>query len=667
MKIKKILRKVKRKSINIYKKIKFSIRRPMTLKKVCHILDIEVPKEYKKIQNIKVKEITRSRLELTENCLFFCKNLNRFKEEEEQIKKLSLCVFSEEPIDGCNNIVIPNTFKSYTKIMKYIRELVNPRVIAVTGSIGKTSTKDMIRSVLRRKYKNMLASTGNSNSHYKIAKNIKRLSPLDKIYLQEVGLGGEKVLFKENSIMLEPEVAVYTNILDAHIEHFGSREKIAEYKTQLSKYGKENGLAIINYDDPILRKVEFTQEVVSYSLKNKKATYYAKDIKVSSEGTSFKIIDNKENNELEVNLTVIGEHHIQNALAAYAVGKYLKMKDKTILNGLKKYKTTGMRQNIISVGDYKVFADCYNASLDSIETAVKTMEYLTPEKNGKKLAIIGDVFSLGEFSEEIHKNIGKMLVKYNLDEIVFFGNDMEFAYNEYKKEKKNARYIKERDVLHEYVEKVKKEGDIVLFKASHGMHLTESIDFLFGTDMSDSSNVGENDYKEIEEKDYKYYEFPYNATITEYLGNDKNIKLPEMVNKKQIHRIGKEVFKDNKEIESIILSNKISKIKKEAFENSSIKKITFNKLIKTIGQRAFYNCENLKEISLPQGLITIEQEAFAKCKNLKKIVVPNSVRKISNNAFEGNSNLVMYGEKDSYAENYAKENNIKFKRIEEKK
>lgn len=666
MKVKKNLRKVKRKVINIYKKIKFKFKRKMTLEKICNLLEIEVPKELRKVRKLRVDEITRSKLDIKDNCIFFCKNLTRFKEYEELIKEKSICIFSEEPLENCNNIVLPDTFNAYTTVMKYIKNLVNPRVVAITGSIGKTSTKDMVKSVLKRKYKNMFASSGNSNSYYKVTKNIKNLSYLDKVFLQEVGLGKEKRLFKENSIMLEPEVVIYTNILDSHIEHFGSRENIAKYKTQLSKYGKEDGLTIINYDDEILRKTEFKQQVLSYSLNNKKATYYAKDINITAESTNFVIVDTKEDSCLEVELKVIGEHHIQNALAAYAVGKYFKMKDKSILNGLKKYKTSGMRQNIISIGDYTVFADCYNASYDSIETAVKTMEVLETKDNGEKLAVIGDIFSLGEFSSETHKKVGKMLSEYNLDKIYFFGNEMKKAYDEYSKLKSNSKYFSDRDQLHAEIEKDLKPGDIILFKASHGMHLTESIDFIFGTDMADGANIGENDYKEVISDNYKYYEFPYNITLLKYLKNKKEIKLPEFINNKAVTKVGKGMFKEDKNIETIILSKNISRIKSEAFQNSSLKEIKLNLSLKSIGTRSFAGCANLKEIILPQNLIFIEKEAFINCKNLQKIVIPRSVKKLAKTAFNNSPNVIIYGYKNSFAEKYAKENKIKFERIEEK-
>ena len=112
MKVKKNLRKVKRKVINIYKKIKFKFKRKMTLEKICNLLEIEVPKELRKVRKLRVDEITRSKLDIKDNCIFFCKNLTRFKEYEELIKEKSICIFSEEPLENCNNIVLPDTFNA---------------------------------------------------------------------------------------------------------------------------------------------------------------------------------------------------------------------------------------------------------------------------------------------------------------------------------------------------------------------------------------------------------------------------------------------------------------------------------------------------------------------------------------------------------------------------
>lgn len=664
MNIKKFVpKKIKKIRAKIKKRIKEN-KKQLTLKKICNIIGVEIPSDMKKLTNKKASIITRSRLEIEPNFVLFCKTLNGFDEEtRKKMKENALCIFSEEPISDCNNIVITRNLYNYSKIMIYIRKIFNPYIITVTGSIGKTSTKDVIASVLKEKYKKdtLFASQGNSNSHFKVAKNIKDLTTSTKVFLQEVGIGGDRALIKQCAIMLEPNIAVYTNILDAHIEHYKTRENIAKYKTLLSKYGKQDGLAIINYDDPVLRKVKFEQEVISYSLNNKKANYYAKNIKLTGEGTTFTIIDNIHNEEQNINLKVIGEHHIYNSLAAYAVGKYLDIKPEKIAKGLSKYKTTGMRGNLFQIGDYKIFADCYNASLDSIESSAKTMDLIKLDKKSKKLAVIGDVKELGEISEETHRQIGKNLAKHDIQVVIFFGEEIKYAYEAYNKVKKGGKYFNDRLEMHKYIEKEIKPGDLILFKGSHKMHLTDSIDMIFGTNMSDQANIGEADYKLMQNKNYEFYQFPCQTSILKYFGHDKKLIIPETLEGQNVTKLWKSLFENNKEIKEIILPKNISIIKPMTFKNSSLEKITLNEKLKGICNNAFCDCKNLKEIKLPESLIYIEYLAFANCKNLEKVYIPSSIQRINKNAFKNSNNVTIYAKKGSVGEKFAKENNINFK------
>lgn len=666
MSLKKFVPKPIKKTIINLKKRVFDNKKKLTLKKICSIIDVEVPSNLKKLQNKKVSNITRSRLEIKPNFVMFCRTLNAFDEPtRKKIKENALCIFSEEPIENCNNIVITKNLHQFSKVMIYIRKVSNPYVITVTGSIGKTSTKDVIASVLKEEYKKnaLVVSQGNSNSHFKVAMNIKNLNYFNKVYLQEVGIGASKFLIKECALMLEANVAIYTNILDSHIEHYKTRDNIAKYKTLLSKYGKKDGLAIINYDDPVLRNLEFEQEVISYSIKDQNAMYYAKNIELTAESTTFTVVDNLEKNEEEIKLKVIGEHHIYNALAAYALAKYLKIDTSKIKKGLLNYKTTGMRGNLFQIGEYKIFADCYNSSLDSIESAAKTLDIIKLDKKFKKIAVIADVKELGEISKETHSQIGKNLANHDIQKMIFFGNETKYSYEEYKKIKDNVVYFDNREKMHNYIEKIIKPGDLILFKGSHGMHLTDSIDMLFGTNMSDLSNIGEADYKLKHTTEYEFYEFPCQNTIFKYLGHDNVIKIPDVLEDKNVTKLWQELFLNSKEIKEVILPKHLSIIKQKTFENSSLEKIIFNNKLKGICAKAFYNCKNLKEVTLPSSLIYIERLAFGNCKSLTKVVIPDTVQKINKDAFKDSKNVVIFGKKDSYAVCFAKENNIPFKEI----
>ncbi|MDO4369070.1 MAG: Mur ligase family protein [bacterium] len=662
MGVKKLVRPIRRFGRKI-REYNFNKKRTLTVSKICKISGIELPSELKSIADKPVSTVTRSWYDIEPDFILFCSDINRLEEDiRKKVLENALCIFSEVPVSGCNNIVVSDSLRMYTNVIKYIKEVSDPFVISVTGSIGKTSTKDVIASVLREKYnkKKLFVSSGNSNSHYRIALNIKNLASSNKLFLQEVGIGRTTILVEECARMLEPSVVVYTNILDSHIEYYKSRENIAKYKTMLSKYGKHNGVAIINYDDEILRNFEFEQKVISYSVSDSHASYYAKNIEITEKGTTFTIVSNIDNSEEDVKLQVFGEHHVSNALAAFAVGKYMKISVTRIKDGLFKYKTTGMRGNLLKKGNFKIFADCYNASFDSIEAAARTIDIVKLDKGSKKIAVVADVKELGDFSVETHHNIGKALAKHDIDILIFFGEDMKYAYEEYSKIKKGGIYFNDRDKMHDYLEENAKYGDLILFKGSHSMHLTDTIDIVFGTNMADRSNISATDYEVLKDGDYEINKFPCYDTIIKYSGNLDSVKIPDKIAGQKVAKIASSLF-ENSSLKKICLPKYLSILNERLFMNSELEEITFNNKLKGISRRAFYGCKNLTEVKLPSSLIFIGRLAFARCTNLKKVYIPSFVSEIKDDAFKNCEDLVIYCDKGSYAYNFAKEKNIKVK------
>lgn len=644
---------------------KFNKKRRLTILKICEVIGVEVPDRLKSISNVTVSTVTRSRHDIKPNFVFFCKNIDSLDSSlKKKVLDNALCVFSEVPIDDFNNVVISDNLRMYTELIRYIRKVKDPFVISVTGSIGKTSTKDIMASVLREKYNNkkMLVSYGNSNSYYKVALNIKNLTFYTKVLLQEVGIGPTKGLVEQCALMLEPDVVVYTNIYDSHIEHYETRDNIAKYKTLLSKYGKEDGLAIVNYDDVILRNWDFKQRVISYSISDKNATYYASDITLSENGTSFYIISNIDNCKVKVKLQVIGEHYVYNALVAFAIGRYMGMKIDDIKNGLFKYRTTKMRGNLFTIGGYRIFADCYNASFDSIETAAKTMDVIKLNKKNKKIAVIADVKELGNISLEVHRKIGKSLAAHDIDVLLFFGNEMKYAYEEYSKLKKGGYYFEDRFLMHDKLESISNVGDLILFKGSHGMHLTDSIDIVFGTDMGDFCNIGESDYEIVTFGDYEFYKFPCYNTIIKYSGDLNFVEVPDEMEGVRTLKFAADLFKGSS-LKKIVLPKYLSLLTENLFMNSKLQEIVFNKKLKGISKKAFFGCLGLVEVKLPSSLIFIGRSAFANCTNLKRIFIPSSVSSIEDDAFSGIDDLVICCNKDSYAYDFAKRMNIKVKAV----
>ena len=660
----RLVRKIK----NIAKKTIYTNRKKLTLKKICQICEIEIPYKYKKYKNKRIEQISVinkfSTKFLKPNSIVFTNLTKNFSASFlENLKKNSLFIISKQNIPECKCIIVKNPMDKAIKILNYLKSINKITTITITGSVGKTTTKDMVNKVLVEKYHSkLLASKGNSNYIPTIANNILNIKNKTKVYLQEVGMPKNKGKMKIMAKILEPDIIIYTNIRDAHIEGYGSRENILKEKAELANCGNHNGLVFINYDDELLRKYKFKQKTLSFSLENPKADYYAKDIKFyNTNNTSvFTIVNNVDNKTLQVRINTLGNHNVMNAIVAYAVGKTLSIDDFLILKGLEKYKPTSNRQNLIKYGKYQIFADCYNSSYDGIKSMIDIAKLINLNAQGKKIAVIGDIFELGNHSEDIHRKVGKLLTNSIFDKVIFYGDLVKYSYEECKEEKNNSVYVSTYQEAIKNIKKIIKPDDLIVFKASHGMHYSDLIDTLFGTDMGESSAISDKRYQKEEKDGFTFNVYEQKVTAVNCLKDKSKILIPDKINDKPIEKLGSNLFKDNKTIKEITLPKYLVRIDNSCFENSTLENIKFNNDLKVIAENSFVNT-NIKELHLPESILIIDTNAFANCKNLTKVYIPKEIESINDSAFSQSSNVTIICEKDSYAMKYAIKNKIAYK------
>lgn len=276
-------------------------KRQLTLKRFFEIAGLPFPEKFEALADHPVSDFTADPRRLTPDSVFMYWQVgplsSGYAEDplERAVSTGCLCIITNEPCDFENSLLITDTNEdgysiitdAYIRASHYIRSIHKSKVIALTGSVGKTSTKEMIEAVLRAHYKNPLVSKGNNNSMFSITRNIQKLKRPTNVYLQEVGAFAPRTI-EISAKQLEADMAVYTNIGVSHVESYGSREELAKDKLSLSTYGKPDGLAFVNYDDEILMSHPFTQKVITYSLRNEEADYYAKNIeKNRGSRTSF--------------------------------------------------------------------------------------------------------------------------------------------------------------------------------------------------------------------------------------------------------------------------------------------------------------------------------------------------------------------------------------------
>ena len=366
-------------------------------------------------------------------------------------------------------IKVEDTLKALQEIATYKRMQYNIPVVAVTGSVGKTSTKDLIASVVSQKY-NTLKTKGNYNNEIGLPLTILGLTN-EEAMVVEMGMNHLGEIRKLTNIA-KPTVAVITNIGTAHIGNLGSRENILKAKLEILE-GLQGNTVVINNDNDLLHKwVNENKEkynIITYGIKNK-SKYMATDIKSFEDKSEFKFVCEKDesiNNKM-VTVPVGGEHFILNSLCAIAVGEYLNVPTEKIINGIANLELTKKRMEVLtSKSGATVINDTYNANYDSMKAAIT---YLKEIKDKRKIAVLGDMLELGDYSKELHEKVGEE-VDESIDILITIGKEAKYIA-----EKAKAKQIIECKDNEEAVRKLKEletKDDAILLKASNGMKFFE--------------------------------------------------------------------------------------------------------------------------------------------------------------------------------------------------
>lgn len=383
-------------------------------------------------------------------------NIQISKEEKEKYKDKTI-------------IQVEDTFEALYEIAKYKRSLYNIPVIAVTGSVGKTSTKDIIASVVSQKYKT-LKTEGNNNNNIGLPLTILKLKDHEALVV-EMGMNH----FGEISLLTniaKPTLAVITNIGTSHIGNLGSRENILKAKLEILE-GMKIPRVIINNDNDLLHKwYEENKEKIeihTYGI-NDSSDVTAEKIELGEEKSKFVVKTSSE--KVNIDVPVGGEHFVYNALCGFMVGKVLGLTAKEIRNGISKFELTKKRMDIrVLKNGATLINDSYNASYESMKASLK---YLSSRTDFRKIAVLGDMLELGDFSKELHEKVGEEVANDNIDVLICRG---EFAKNIISKANKNKKtqciLLQNNEEILSKLQEILKEGDGVLIKASNGMKFYE--------------------------------------------------------------------------------------------------------------------------------------------------------------------------------------------------
>lgn len=373
-------------------------------------------------------------------------------------------------------IEVADTVEALGMLAKHYLESLHLKKVAVTGSVGKTTVRDMIYYVLSEKYR-CGRNIKNYNNEIGLPLSILRFDEDTEAAVLELGMSDFGEIDSLAGIV-KPDVGVITNIGVAHIEHLGSREGIFRAKMEMAPHigdGSGKGTLIFACDNDMLTKEttagNYRQICVG---ENGKSDYIISDIDDRGVGGISFTLEHKEQT-YRIELPVAGRHNAVNAALAIAVGETMGVDIEDAARGLMNTKLTGSRLNIIDCGGFKIIDDTYNASPDSMKGALKVLE---KSPGSKKTAVLGDMYELGSDSERQHFGVGVFARGLDIDVIVTIGSEAEkIADGASGGRAEVYKYVKKED-FYDKIDELKKEGSIILVKGSRGMEMERIVEKL---------------------------------------------------------------------------------------------------------------------------------------------------------------------------------------------
>lgn len=411
---------------------------------------------------------------LTKNCLYIAikgENFDGHNFIEDAFKLGASAVMSEKPINHEKAILVTDTKIALLELAKYYRSLFSVFTVGVTGSVGKTSTKEMIYTILNAKGKT-LKTQGNLNNEIGMPLTIFGLENDCQNAVFEMGMSDFGEIETLSSIC-KPSVGIITNIGFSHIETLKTQENILKAKLEILKGMGSDAPLVLNGDDDLLKTVrsKIDHPIIYYGF-DQTADITATNIKQDAMKTSFTV--NFYGKTIEAEIPTVGKHNVKNALAGFCIGLLAEIPPEQIVGAMKWYKNSGMRQNISYLDGVTIIEDCYNASPDSMAAAIDVVKSV--ECTGNRVCVLGDMLELGEKSEELHLEVGKMVARANVDMLLCYG---EQAKNIKRGAiiigMKNVMHFEDKESLASYIKANITRGDVIIYKASRGMRLEEVI------------------------------------------------------------------------------------------------------------------------------------------------------------------------------------------------
>ena len=375
--------------------------------------------------------------------------------------------FVPQGVDASKLLLVDDTKSALLKIAGCYRRKFNIPLVGVTGSVGKTTTREFISCVMRKKF-SLLKNEENLNNEIGVSHTLLSMNNNHTAAVMEMGMDGLGQIEKISTACY-PQIAVITNIGVSHLEKLKTRENILRAKTEILIPMDKGAPLVLCKDNDLLSQYSNDDfKIYSYGIASKDADVKAVNIKNFDDRTEFEIVSPFGN--CKCMIPINGEHNVLNALAAFTVGSLLKIDKEDIIAALKEYKTVGMRQNVIERDNIKYVADCYNASPDSLLAAAKTLSQ--SKSSGRKILVVSDMLELGDNEKQLHRECGEKIKELPIDALLGIGKLTQELIKG-AQGMKETKFFETKEELSRFLAGYRRKNDTFWFKASRGMKLEE--------------------------------------------------------------------------------------------------------------------------------------------------------------------------------------------------
>ena len=391
---------------------------------------------------------------------------------DQVFEKGALCTLSEKNLPNASfpYIKVKSTALALKDIAEFYREQLDCKIIGISGSVGKTSTKEIVAKVLEEKY-HVLKTEGNFNNEIGMPLTILKIRDHHDIAVIEMGISDFEEMHRLAKVA-KPDVCVITNIGTCHLENLGDRDGVFKAKTEMFDYAKDDCYVVLNGDDDKLINVKDVKgnKPIFFGIETAQDVFISQYNQIGVRGTEATIQYFEES--FDTLIPIPGYHMLYNAMAATCIGVHFGMLFDEIDAGIRKLKAIGGRNNIFESEGMTIIDDCYNANPMSMKASLDVLS----KADGRKVAILGDMFELGKNELKLHKEVGETAAKLNIDLLICIGKLSKNIYEGAEKLGDHAIYFETKEEFYEEMHELINKGDTILIKASNGMKFKEIVE-----------------------------------------------------------------------------------------------------------------------------------------------------------------------------------------------